>query len=106
MAPGSASKWGLSADGLTWTFTIRKRVKCHDGNDLTLEDVSWSLLHTIGPEASAWNVGTSQLANVSRNMAKIQTIEPDQIALTSKTPEPGLANLLSEASTLWVPIMP
>src|SRR5260221_4489869 len=65
MAPGIASKWSLSADGLTWTFTIRKGVKFHDGTDLTLEDVSWSLLHTIGPEASAWNVGTSQLANVS-----------------------------------------
>jgi ABC-type transport system substrate-binding protein len=39
MVPGIASQWSFSPDGLTWTFTIRKGVKFHDGSDLTAEDV-------------------------------------------------------------------
>lgn len=34
---------GISADGMTYTFTIRKGVKFHEGGDLTPEDVEYSL---------------------------------------------------------------
>jgi peptide/nickel transport system substrate-binding protein len=37
-----ATKWDLSADGKTYTFTIRKGVKFHNGEDLTPEDVAYS----------------------------------------------------------------
>src|SRR5437773_10809609 len=32
-------KWTVSKDGLTYTFTIRKGIKFHDGSDLTARDV-------------------------------------------------------------------
>ena len=34
-----AESWEPSADASTWTFTIRKGVKFHDGKELTVEDV-------------------------------------------------------------------
>jgi len=34
---------GISADGLTYTFNIRKGVKFHEGQELTPEDVEYSL---------------------------------------------------------------
>lgn len=34
VAPGLATKWEGSDDGLTWNFTIREGVKFHDGTDL------------------------------------------------------------------------
>jgi peptide/nickel transport system substrate-binding protein len=106
LVPGIASAWTQSADALTWTFTIRSGVKFHDGSDLTAADVAWSLQHAIGPEAIAWNSATNQLANVSRNAVKIEVVGTEKVAFTSKNPEPGLTNIISEASTLWVPIMP
>src|SRR5260221_8603728 len=106
MAPGIASKWSLSADGLTWTFTIRKGVKFHDGSDLSPDDVLWSLQHEIGPEAVAWNASSNQLTTVSKNVAKIELFWTDKVSVTSKTPELGLSTFLSEASTVWVPMLP
>ncbi len=37
--PGLASRWSVSRDGLTWTFTIRDNVTFHDGTPLTAREV-------------------------------------------------------------------
>ncbi len=41
--PGLAENWVLGDDGLTYTFTIRDGVKFHDGTDLTVDDIVFSL---------------------------------------------------------------
>lgn len=41
--PMLATKWDISSDGKTYTFTIRKGVKFHEGQDLTPEDVAFSI---------------------------------------------------------------
>ncbi len=41
--PLLAEKWEVSADGLTYTFTLRKGVKFASGNELTAKDVAFSL---------------------------------------------------------------
>jgi len=41
--PHVAERWDASADGLTWTFYLRKGVKFHDGSELTAEDVAFSM---------------------------------------------------------------
>ncbi len=40
--PQLATEWTISEDGKTYTFTIRKGVKFHEGGDLTPEDVAYS----------------------------------------------------------------
>ncbi len=41
--PELATDWSVSADGLTWTMTIRDDVKFHDGTPLTADDVAFTL---------------------------------------------------------------
>jgi len=40
--PSLAESWKVSADGLVWTFSLRKDVKFHSGNPLTADDVVYS----------------------------------------------------------------
>lgn len=41
--PGLATKWSVSEDGLSWTFSIRQGVTFHNGTDLTAETVANAL---------------------------------------------------------------
>src|SRR5689334_2178969 len=41
--PQLATAWNISADGKTYTFTLRQGVKWHDGKPFTSADVAYSL---------------------------------------------------------------
>lgn len=43
IVPHVAEEWTVSDDGLTYTFTIRKGIKFHDGSELDAEDVAFSM---------------------------------------------------------------
>ena len=101
MVPGIASRWGVSPDGLTWTFTIRKGVKFHDGSELTPEDALWSLQQKFGPKAYEY-IPFPTAAAVSRKMSKIELTGQDEISLTTKEFISDFAIYnLSEAGLTW-----
>jgi peptide/nickel transport system substrate-binding protein len=41
--PRIAKEWEASDDGLTWTIKIQEGIKFHNGDELTAEDVAWTL---------------------------------------------------------------
>ena len=48
-----AEKWDTSSDGKTWTFTLRKGVKFHNGQELTADDVKWIFDRILDEKAGA-----------------------------------------------------
>ena len=52
LIPMLATKWTISPDGRTYTFTIRKDVLFHNGNSLTPEDVA---LYSSTRAAPGWD---------------------------------------------------
>ncbi|WP_343864695.1 ABC transporter substrate-binding protein [Caenispirillum bisanense] len=48
LAPGLATAWTVSDDGLTWLFTVREGVRFHDGSPLTAEAAATALRHALG----------------------------------------------------------
>ncbi|MCS7239111.1 MAG: peptide ABC transporter substrate-binding protein [Thermoguttaceae bacterium] len=51
--PGVASKWEVSADGLTYTFYLRPEARWSDGTPVTAEDFVWSFQRFLHPETAA-----------------------------------------------------
>lgn len=74
--PAVASDYTISDDSKTYTFTIRKGIKFHNGNEVTAEDVKFSL-------EKAKTVGTADaLVNIDQittdgDKVTIQLLEPD-----------------------------
>ncbi len=78
--PVLAERWETSADGLSWTFTLRRGVKFHDGSDLTAEAVKGSIGRTMtigGGAAFIWGAVTG-----------IETPDPATVVFRLSTPQP------------------
>src|SRR5438105_11841764 len=50
--PALATRWSVSRDGLTWSFTLRDGVRFHDGTPLTAAEVAASFTRQLGPDGA------------------------------------------------------
>jgi peptide/nickel transport system substrate-binding protein len=92
IVPALASDWTVSDDGLTYTFTLREGVTFHDGQELTPDDVVWSL--ATRRDTPEWS-DSARLANVTSITAEGQDItltlaEPDSSFLWNLTGRAGI----------------
>jgi peptide/nickel transport system substrate-binding protein len=88
---GLAKDWKISSDGKVYTFYLRQGVKFHNGDDLTAEDVKFSLERVIGPKA------VSSLAGVFKKAIDHITVD-DPYTVSIHLKEPKFSFLLDISS--------
>jgi len=91
MEPALAERWEQSADGLTYTFTLRKNVRFHDGSVLDAQAVKVSYERQFLPgspfySASPPNAYERVLAGLVK---EIQVRDPLTVAITLSYPRPS-----------------
>lgn len=92
--PAVAKDYSVSEDGLTYTFKLRKGIKFHNGNLVTVEDVKYSLDRVMGTETK------KPLTADFDKVEKIETPDDETIVMTLKEMD---ASLLSKLTTAIVP---
>ena len=80
--PELATAWKMSADGKTWTFTIREGVKFTNGTPLTAADVVYSFNRMRDPKLGA------ATASVYAGIGSITAPDATHVVFTLKTPNP------------------
>jgi ABC-type transport system substrate-binding protein len=70
IVPNLAEKWKVSPDGKTYTFTLKKGVKFHNGREMTAEDFKYSLERACDP-ATQSQTSSSYLKDIVGAMDKI-----------------------------------
>ena len=103
----------ISADGLTYTFPIRKGVKFHDGTELTPEDVRYSVLRFLlsdvsgGPSTlllepilgiSSTRDSKGEIVVDFEEAARAVRLEGDNLVITLKRPFAPFLSILARWS--------
>ena len=82
VTPGLAESWEGSADGKTWTYTLRPDMKWSDGQPLTAEDVAYTVNRS---REEAWLNHSAVTGNLTAKATSPTTVE-----ITSKVVDPKL----------------
>lgn len=107
-APGLATEWEISDDGLTYTFTLREGVKFHDGSEFDSEDVKYSLERAIkvnDPDGASFLL-QSRDEDSGEPAAGIETIEtpdPTTVEMTLVAPNTTFLSRLNYTVASIVP---
>jgi peptide/nickel transport system substrate-binding protein len=88
--PGLAEKAETSADGLTWTFTLRDGLTFSDGTPLTSADVKATLDRARDFVGNAW-------ASFAAPLAQIDAPDPVTVVVHVSRPYPNLPTVLAES---------
>jgi peptide/nickel transport system substrate-binding protein len=98
---GLAYRWEPSSDHKRWTFYLRKGIKFHNGDEMTSDDVKFSIMRAIGKRS------TTGYAQVLRDLLKdIETPAPDRVVIVTKEPTLIIPNYLSRVLSTEGMILP
>ena len=86
--PSLATSWSVSADGRTYTFTLRPNVKFASGNPFTAADVKWSLERQINLKGNG--------AFLTNGVDAVVALDPMTVAIHLDAPNPALLPILTD----------
>ena len=80
--PSLAESWTASADGLVWTFKLRKGVKFHDGTRLDAEAVKFNYERQINPK-HPYHHGAFEYAGFTfQNVKSVEAVDALTVRFT------------------------
>ena len=93
--PDLAEKWDISADGKTYTFTLRKGVKFHSGRMLTSADVKYTFDRLVDKATASPN------ASLLAPAESVTTPDENTVVITLKQADASfLTNLTGPATVI------
>ncbi len=85
-APDLAERWDISADGLTWTFFLRRNVRWHDGREFTADDVKFTYDIALNPQ-----LGAGGAATFRASVKEVQVVDKYTVRFVLAMPTASLA---------------
>jgi peptide/nickel transport system substrate-binding protein len=99
ISPDLAERWEASADGITYTFHLRRGVIWHDGEPFTAADALYSLRRILNPEVRSPRCGSLLRPLVER----VEAPDDYTVAIHLKFPTGVIMPALASA---WCKILP
>jgi len=97
VAPALAESWKLSPDRRTWTFSLRKGVKFHDGSEFDASVVEWAFKRALDP------MEASQFRGQFSVIQKIAAVDKYTIAFTLKEPNVAFLDYVMLTNGAYIP---
>jgi oligopeptide transport system substrate-binding protein len=109
--PGVAERWGISPDGLTYTFYLRPEARWSNGEPVTAADFIGSWRRILTPELGATNASDLYLIQGAEafnrgdggfSQVGLRAADPHTLVVGLEHPAPWFLTLLS--SPPWLPV--
>jgi dipeptide transport system substrate-binding protein len=113
LKPGLAERWDISADGKTYTFTLRKGVKFHSTDyfkptrEMNADDVVFSFERyrdLESPFNKAYGVTNYPYNSWARNLASVQKVDPYTVRLNLTVADATLIANLGMVTSIITPL--
>lgn len=80
---GAIESWEPNADASEWTFTLRSGMKWQDGEDVTADDLEFTIREFASPDATCGGVCGALLNNLS----DVEVVDEHTVVMTLKAPD-------------------
>ncbi|MBD1548297.1 ABC transporter substrate-binding protein [Roseibium aggregatum] len=98
-----AEDFTISDDGLTYTFTLRKGVKFHNGRELTADDVKYSLDRVANPKTQSPGAGffgsikgfDEVSAGKADSLSGVTVVDPYTVKIELSRPDATMLHVLA-----------
>lgn len=98
IVPGLAERWEMSADGLRYTFHLRKAVKFHNGEPFDSQVAAWNIKRAMAE-------GTQNPhPEYFRGITDIQTPDPHTLVLSLEEPDALFLFHMAEGDSVMLPM--
>ncbi|MGH6891247.1 MAG: ABC transporter substrate-binding protein [Dongiaceae bacterium] len=111
LVPDLAESFGVSDDGLTYTFKLRSGVTFHNGREMTAADVKYSLERTCNPATQSPGAGyygalkgfDDFQAGKATELAGVQAVDDHTVKIELSRPDSTLLHLMALNFSFVVP---
>jgi oligopeptide transport system substrate-binding protein len=111
--PALAEKWELSADGLKYTFHLRKGVKFHNGREFTADDVKFTFNRLIDAKVATTYARSIVIGSIAgfadadagkaTELSGIKVVDPQTVEITLSAPNSAFLPILTMTQAVIVP---
>ena len=112
LIPDLAESYGISEDGLVYTFNLRKGVKFHNGRELTAADVKYSIERSVNPTTQSpgqgfvWQIkGFDEMASgAAPELSGITTPDDHTVVIELSQPDATFLHVVAINFSFAVPM--
>ena len=95
--PAHATKYDVSADGLSYTFTLRPGLKFSDGSPLTAKDYEWTWKRNLSPDTVSEYAQALYPIKGAEDYSNGKTTDPTTVGVKATTDTTLVVNLIEPA---------
>src|SRR5690606_19949857 len=103
IVPALATSWAVSADGKTYTFTLREGVRFHDGTPFNAEAAHFNFQRMINPQNPYYDAQVGGVAtSIIKDLKDSRVVDANTLEITLAEANAGFIDALASLTNYYM----